>query len=690
MGSPFSFVNEYTAHILGNETMLNLSQVTYGSHLVTSNRFPYFHRVGPNANVLNSVHLKLLQNNKWRRVGLLSSAGIHSMAADCLEEELEGDCDFQESCIEVINTASFILSGRENEDVWQLTELKKEDIRIIIGFFSVFDVPTIMCESYHMGLVDERHVWILPEMNLNDIWKVAINNNYSNCSVDVLRTSLNNTLMVGADYESGTDQNINVNVGELDQLLLQYYRDVKPNMSAPELSNIPGYHLSRVIFDVTWAVILALNYSNSEKNLDKFLKRNGTGVPIVNQTFAELLSESLNQIRFYGLSSLVDLKKGHSTSFKARVSQINDDSACPVEIYTVFRNDTSCNSASSVMFRSANVCDYVWGDNPPLSGGLIKYQGVPTALLYFTIVATAIFLSFALVLLVSNTALKRKKYLKTANPLINALIIFAAVLIFISTIPRLVAFGAVQYNVSRSQFAALCQARFMLSEFGTVLTYALFLVKTWRLYQIVRNKLLRRKIKFVSNQAIFTMLSLLVAPVVMLLVVQCFVDTAEWKYEEVEYQGGHPYKWIRYTICDSYSAAWKILVGIYKVLLILCIFWQAGHVSQMKFKHLALEGDVSLQALPLVIIVSLFGFVVQVIFEQGSKDYLTSFIVQTIWYMLFAIAIIATTFLPKYYMMCKDQEPVKKTRCNKNCCLDNFSSYARYNYARDTTIHMQT
>ena len=32
------------------------------------------------------------------------------------------------------------------------------------------------------------------------------------------------------------------------------------------------------------------------------------------------------------------------------------------------------------------------------------------------------------------------------------------------------------------------------------------------------------------------MLSLLVAPVVMLLVVQCFVDTAEWKYEEVEYQ----------------------------------------------------------------------------------------------------------------------------------------------------------
>jgi len=78
------------------------------------------------------------------------------------------------------------------------------------------------------------------------------------------------------------------------------------------------------------------------------------------------------------------------------------------------------------MFRSANICNYIWGDSklhtlsyscsiltqtdPPLSGGLIKYQEVPAALLYFTTVVTAIFLSFSLVLLVSNTALKKKKY----------------------------------------------------------------------------------------------------------------------------------------------------------------------------------------------------------------------------------------------------------------------------------------
>jgi len=48
--------------------------------------------------------------------------------------------------------------------------------------------------------------------------------------------------------------------------------------------------------------------------------------------------------------------------------------------------------------------------DPPLSGGLIKYQELPAALLNFTIVATALFVLFALLLLVSNTALKRNKY----------------------------------------------------------------------------------------------------------------------------------------------------------------------------------------------------------------------------------------------------------------------------------------
>ena len=105
-------------------------------------------------------------------------------------------------------------------------------------------------------------------------------------------------------------------------------------------------------------------------------------------------------------------------------------------------------------------------------------------------------------------------------------------------------------------------------------------------------------------------------------------------------------------MCNSYSIVWEILAAIYNLLLIFCISWQAGHVSQMKFTNLALEGDVSLQALPLLVTVSMFGTIVQVVFEYGSEDHLAVVIVQTIWNMLFPTVIIATTFLPKVSSGC--------------------------------------
>ena len=46
-----------------------------------------------------------------------------------------------------------------------------------------------------MGLVDDDHVWILPEMNLNEIKRIA--DNYYTCDVHAL---LKNILMVGQQY----------------------------------------------------------------------------------------------------------------------------------------------------------------------------------------------------------------------------------------------------------------------------------------------------------------------------------------------------------------------------------------------------------------------------------------------------------------------------------------------------------
>ena len=46
-----------------------------------------------------------------------------------------------------------------------------------------------------MDLVDDNHVWILPEMNLNDIRRVA-----ETCNTSDVHALLHNILMVGQQY----------------------------------------------------------------------------------------------------------------------------------------------------------------------------------------------------------------------------------------------------------------------------------------------------------------------------------------------------------------------------------------------------------------------------------------------------------------------------------------------------------
>ena len=85
---------------------------------------------------------------------------------------------------------------------------------------------------------------------------------------------------------------------DLDDLLIKYN-----NLSSTtNLTDIPGYNLSRVIFDATWAVILALNNSIealAEKgwSLEESVNQNG-----VDQRISYVIKESLNQVKFSGLS----------------------------------------------------------------------------------------------------------------------------------------------------------------------------------------------------------------------------------------------------------------------------------------------------------------------------------------------------------------------------------------------------
>lgn len=81
--------------------------------------------------------------------------------------------------------------------------------------------------------------------------------------------------------------------------MLRKYNNLSP---VTNLADIPGYDLSRVIFDAAWAVILGLNNSMqplAEEGLLLDKLGNKTGI---NKTISDIIRASLDRVKFSGLS----------------------------------------------------------------------------------------------------------------------------------------------------------------------------------------------------------------------------------------------------------------------------------------------------------------------------------------------------------------------------------------------------
>lgn len=91
---------------------------------------------------------------------------------------------------------------------------------------------------------------------------------------------------------------------------------------------------------------------------------------------------------------------------------------------------------------------------------------------------------------------------------------------------------------------------------------------------------------------------------------------------------------------------WELTVVIYTIAITVCIFWQAGHVSQMKIKNLALEGDASVRLLLLLVVVVVCHIVVTEIFVFGGNKYAV-LIVDVLGSMTFPVMTVSMLFSRK-------------------------------------------
>ena len=103
------------------------------------------------------------------------------------------------------------------------------------------------------------------------------------------------------------------------------------------------------------------------------------------------------------------------------------------------------------------------------------------------------------------------RHMKTSSVSFSLMIIFGCILVFTIPIPVILTYGADQYHINEAGFSALCHVKLkfytyprimcnlqqvlcFLDKIGFILVSIALLLKTWRLYQIQRNKLLRMKV----------------------------------------------------------------------------------------------------------------------------------------------------------------------------------------------------
>ena len=91
---------------------------------------------------------------------------------------------------------------------------------------------------------------------------------------------------------------------------------------------------------------------------------------------------------------------------------------------------------------------------------------------------------------------------------------------------------------------------------------------------------------------------------------------------------------------------WETIYSCYNTAIVVCIFWQAGHVSQMKYKQLAFEGNTSVRLMLALVTVTVCHILIIMIFLFAGNIYLVV-VVHILGSMTFPVITIAMIFFPK-------------------------------------------
>ncbi|XP_077989812.1 gamma-aminobutyric acid type B receptor subunit 1-like [Glandiceps talaboti] len=483
LGAGCSIVTQPTAQASHHWNLLQLSYSSASPKLSDRSLFPKFFRVFPAEKVLNVVKYDMLKYFGWTNVGTLhQTVDLFSLAmADFLDHA-------EDNGINIITSESFA-----NDPAVQVSNLKKQGARIIIGNFYENKARQVFCQAYKEGMYGAKYVWIITGWYSSEWWREEDQDGSHDCTLEQLEVAVSGYFTTDA-LPLSLSQHPGVSNRTTSQFLEEYSDYVGGN-----IENLSGYQEAPYGYDSVWTIALMLH--EAERRLQNYVPARSISDFHYNDTeMAEMFYEIMSQTNFEGVSGPVLFTDTGDRQGLMQVEQLQSGKEVRVGIY-----DPS--SSADIKITWSDNPTIVWqGGKPPADAEqIIEQLQVVTFALFVTMATLAsIGIVIALGFLWFNLRYRYHRFIKMSSPYMNNLILFGCILAYISII-----LSGIDTSITGSnEYLLIQKTNCWILAVSFSLAFGAMFSKTWRVHKIFTNKKLEKRV--IKDVQLFGMVGLLV------------------------------------------------------------------------------------------------------------------------------------------------------------------------------------
>nr|CAB3247966.1 gamma-aminobutyric acid type B receptor subunit 1 [Phallusia mammillata] len=426
-----------------------LNVIAYGASspaLSNRSRFPTFFRTHPSANLHNPIRIRLFQQFGWRRIAIISEeAEVFSTTAEDLRQRIS-----DEGMDLVIHQTFYDDPGVA------VRNLKKVDVRIIVGLFYEGMARKVMCQAFKNGIYGQKYVWFLIGWYQHD-WHV-IRKEKINCSIEQMQETVDGHFTTEIMMFDPSDQKT---VSGMRSSKFVSRLNKKLGKGAQGKG---GYAEAPLAYDAVWAFALALNSTITRISPSDLTRKSAK--------ISKAMYQSLNISSFPGISGRVVFDSDGSRMAITEVQRFQNGSYVTIMFY-----DTQSNNITW-----KNKIGWV---EPPRDRMLSVIEKLQLSQSTFIAVGgmAGLCILFCFSCLVFNWVHREKSQIVNSIPVLNSLSVLGCFLL----ITAVYAFAINEITDT------LCEIRACLLTFGFSLAFSPLFAKLWTTNTLYKQSLMKQR-----------------------------------------------------------------------------------------------------------------------------------------------------------------------------------------------------